>query len=72
MKNMASVRNSVEMWRGLTQKIHDALELASLEDESLREELEKETTLLEKQLQEHEFVAMLGGPLDHGSGIIND
>jgi len=58
------------MWRGLSQKIKDALELALLEDETLRPELEIETGSVEKQLHEHEFEAMLGGPWDHGSALL--
>ena len=70
MKKLASVRNDVEMWRGLDQRINDALELAMLQDESLRPELENETVFLEKQVHEHEFKAMLGGPWDHGSALL--
>ncbi len=58
------------MWRGLDQRINDALELAMLQDESLRPELENETVFLEKQVHEHEFKAMLGGPWDHGSALL--
>jgi len=70
MKNLASVRNDVEMWQGLNLRIHDALELALMQDEGLRPELEKEATLLEKQLVEHEFKAMLGGPWDQGGALL--
>jgi peptide chain release factor 2 len=70
MKNLSSVRNDVELWQGLSQRIQDDLELALLGDESLRPELEKETTSLEQQLHEHEFVATLGGPWDHGSALL--
>ncbi len=58
------------MWRAIDQRIDDSLELASIGDESLRTELETEITSLEKQLNEHEFEAMLGGSWDHGGALL--
>ena len=42
MKQLSAVREEVEGWQILRQRIHDALDLSQLEDESLRADLEAE------------------------------
>ena len=42
MKKLARLRDEVEDWRAVQQRVNDALELAQLDDESLRADLEKE------------------------------
>ncbi len=42
MRKISALREDVLPWTELKQKIIDAMELAKLEDESLREELENE------------------------------
>jgi peptide chain release factor 2 len=70
MKKLASVRNDVAKWRNIKQKTADALELALIDDENLRPELENEITSLEKLLGEYEFESMLGGPWDQGGALL--
>ena len=70
MKRLAGLRNEVESWRHLQQRLHDALELASLDDESLRSELEAETETLEKGIDQREFYAMFSGRFDHGDALL--
>lgn len=70
MKNISSLRTSVEKWGHLRQRIGDAYELAQLEDASIHADLEKETTLLEVELGQHEFEAMLAGPWDQGNALL--
>ncbi len=48
MKKLARLRDQVEDWRGVQQRVNDALELAQLEDESLRPDLESEVELAGK------------------------
>lgn len=48
MKKLASLQNELGGMRKLVLRISDSLELAGLEDESLRAELEKETSAIEK------------------------
>ncbi|MCB9134337.1 MAG: peptide chain release factor 2 [Anaerolineales bacterium] len=70
MKNLTNLKREVESWQTLAQRIHDALELAQLEDESLRNELQPETDALEKEVERREFNAMLSGPYDHGNALL--
>jgi peptide chain release factor 2 len=70
MKRLARLRDEVESWRHLQQRLHDALELAGIEDESLRPDLEVETEALEKEIDQHEFYAMFSGHFDHGNALL--
>jgi peptide chain release factor 2 len=70
MKKLSALREEVEAWQKLHQRITDALELAHLEDESLRPELESETESLEKETEQREFLAMLSGKYDHGDALL--
>jgi peptide chain release factor 2 len=70
MKRLSGLRDEVDSWRHLQQRLHDALELAGLEDESLRPDLESETEALEKEIDQHEFYAMFSGRFDHGNALL--
>ncbi len=70
MKQLAALREEVEDWQRLTQRIDDALELAGLEDESLRPDLENEVESLEKILSRRELSVMLSGPYDAGNALL--
>jgi peptide chain release factor 2 len=70
MKKLASLREEVEPWQAINQRVHDALELAQLADESLRTELEAETETIEKEVAEREFYAMFSGKHDHGDALL--
>jgi len=70
MKRASSLREDVESWLTVRQHLSDALELARLEDESLRSELEVETDSLEKDVAQREFYAMFSGKYDRGSALL--
>jgi peptide chain release factor 2 len=70
MKNLAELRNEIEQWRKLDRKINDTLELAQLEDSSLQEELEKESTLIQDELKKLEISTLLGGKYDRGNALL--
>ncbi len=70
MKQLTSLRREVEGWQTLRQRAHDALELAQLEDEDLRSELEPETDAIQKEMEKREFTAMLSGPYDKGDALL--
>ncbi|MCK4899325.1 MAG: peptide chain release factor 2, partial [Anaerolineales bacterium] len=70
MKNISALREEVESWHNLEGRIGDALELAQLEDESLRAELERETETLEAEISQREFLAMLSGKYDQGDALL--
>jgi len=54
----------------LEQRLKDATELAGLEDESLRPELEVEIASLESELEKRSFTAMLSGPYDSEDALL--
>ena len=70
MKQYNTLKNEVESWRSFSQRLHDALELAQLDDESLRPELEMEISAIEAELEKRSFTAMLSGKHDHDSAIL--
>jgi len=70
MKQYTSLKAQVETWRNFSRHLHDTLELAQLDDDSLRAELETEVTAIEAQLEKLSFTAMLSGKFDHDSAIL--
>jgi peptide chain release factor 2 len=70
MKELAALRQEIEDWQRLSQSLADALELSRLEDESLRSELERETDLLEAEIERRELELMLSGKYDHGNALL--
>jgi peptide chain release factor 2 len=71
MRQLARVREEVESWRRLTSRLDDALELASLGDETLRQELEREAEVVRSEIERREFAALLSGPYDHDDAILS-
>lgn len=69
-KQAAGLRNELDDWRGLRTRVNDSLELAGLEDDSLRPELEVEVAALEAEMEKRAFAAMLSGPYDAGDAIL--
>jgi peptide chain release factor 2 len=70
MKIVSSLRSDVESWNGLKQQIHDLTDLAKLDDDSLRADLESEIHKVEADLEKRSFAAMLSGPYDHDDAIL--
>ncbi len=70
MKQYNTVKAEVESWSGFSRRLNDALELAQLDDESLRAELESEAASIETELEKRSFTAMLSGKYDHDSAIL--
>jgi peptide chain release factor 2 len=70
MKKLSAMRDEIESWDELAQRIHDTLELAQLEDESLRPDLERELEAIEKEVGKREFNAMLSGKYDRGDALL--
>jgi len=70
MKNLARLKEEVEDWRKFLQQITDTLELASLEDEGLRPEIEAEIASIMTELEHREMNAMFSGKYDHGDAIL--
>ncbi len=70
MKKINDLRDHVEGWNAVLHRINDALELAEMEDESLRHDLEIETSFLEKEIAQRELNTLLSGPYDQGNALL--
>jgi peptide chain release factor 2 len=70
MRGLSRVRDEVDRWRETAQHITDALELAGLDDASMREELEREVERLEKDAHQLEFETLLSGDYDRDNAIV--
>ena len=70
MKQYNNIKTEIESWRDFLRRLRDALELAQLDDESLRDELETEIASIETELEKRSFTAMLSGKYDRDSAIL--
>ena len=70
MQKLANLREQIEPFLEIKQKIADVSELASIGDESLRPELEAEIEQIEKDLKQREFYAMFSGKYDFGNALL--
>ncbi len=70
MKQYTTLKSEVESWRGFSRRLHDTLELAQLDDDSLRTDLETEVAVIEADLEKRSFTAMLSGKHDRDSAIL--
>jgi len=69
-KAAARLRGQVDDWKGFERRIKDTEELAGLDDESLRAELETEISNLENELEKRSFTTMLSGLYDAGDALL--
>jgi peptide chain release factor 2 len=70
MKRIASLRAVVDDWHQLVQRVAYFLELAQLEDESLRTEITKELNEIEKDLELRDFAVLLAGKYDQNNALL--
>ena len=70
MKTISGLREDVEGWRTFNKHLKDLTELAQLDDDSLRTELEGEVARLEAELEKRSFAAMLSGRYDEDSALL--
>jgi len=70
MKTASGLRAEVDSWRTHATHLNDLIELARMDDPSLREELEKEIVRVEADLEKRAVAAMLSGPYDHDDAIL--
>jgi peptide chain release factor 2 len=70
MQEMSALKAEVDRWQPVAQRIHDALELAELDDDSLLDDLTHELEALTPLVERMTFQAMLSGPYDAEDAII--
>ncbi len=70
MKTLSGLREEVESWRTFGRHLGDLMELARLNDESLRPDLEKEIAGLEADLEKRSFAAVFSGPYDADDALL--
>jgi len=64
------LREEVELWAALEQRVQDGLELAALGDDGLAEDLSVEAGALEEEVDHLEFHLLLSGAHDRGDAIL--
>jgi peptide chain release factor 2 len=70
MKAAAALREEVQSWGQFRDHLRDLKELAELDDESLRGELDSAITATEQDLEKRAFTAMLSGPYDRDGALL--
>ena len=70
MKKIASLRNMVDDWNTISQRIAYILELAQLQEESLRSEISTELDKIEIDLGRREFDVLLAGKYDQNNALL--
>ncbi len=70
MQQISQLTAEVEEWRGVHTRIHDALELAQLEDPALQDELTTEADVLSELVKKMSLKALLSGPYDISDTIL--
>jgi peptide chain release factor 2 len=70
MKQYNAIKAELDSWRGFSRRLSDTVELAELDDESLRAELEAEVSAIEAELEKRSFTAMLSGKYDRDPAIL--
>jgi len=70
MKKIASLRKVVDDWNTLTQRVTYLLELAQLDDESLRIDISSELNRIEIDLGRREFDVLLSGKYDQNNALL--
>jgi peptide chain release factor 2 len=70
MKQISDQREEIDAWQNLSIRIQDNLDLANLNDESIRAELEADTSAIEAELKRRELTVLLDGPYDRGNALL--
>ena len=70
MQEMSGLKEEVDRWQGLANRINDALELAEMNDDSLGDELSAEVEALQPVVARMALQALLSGDYDHENAIL--
>ncbi|MEM7802122.1 MAG: peptide chain release factor 2 [Chloroflexota bacterium] len=69
MREITGLKDQIEAWEGLYNRLFEAKELLELEDDELREELEKEVDTLSDEVNKLEFQTLFSGKHDDSDVI---
>jgi peptide chain release factor 2 len=70
MKQISELRDEVDGWRKLEKRVHDSTELAEMDDESFRADIEKEAAAIDAEVKKRELTTLLAGPYDAGNALL--
>ena len=70
MKELSELREETESWENFSKKVDDLYELAELDDESLRQDIEPEIEAISQELDQRELSTLLSGPYDRGNALL--
>ena len=70
MKKIAALREVVNDWNKLSQRVSYLLELAQLTDETLRSDISSDLDEIEKDLEHREFDVLLSGKYDRNNALL--
>lgn len=71
MQRISELRAEIERWEGLQRRIQDTLELTEMGDDSLYDDLLKETEELRHVVEQFSFTAMMNGKYDGENAILS-
>ncbi len=75
MRHLSSLRDTVDTWQGIKQRVADALDLIEMaqeeDDDSLIEDITSETEAIETLLEELEFQLVLSGKHDKDAALLS-
>ena len=70
MKKINDLQAEISGWDQLSQKAADVMELAEMDDEAMRDELESEIHEIESECDKKEISTLLSGKFDRGNAIL--
>jgi peptide chain release factor 2 len=70
MKRISAIKEVVDDWNNLVQRVDYLLELAQLGDETLRSEITANVEAIEKDLERREFNVLLSGKYDRNNALL--
>lgn len=71
MRKISRLRAEIDGWKNLKNRIDDALELASLGDRGMREDIENEWAQIEPEIQRRELETMLSNKYDDHNAFLS-
>ncbi len=70
MKKLSTLKDEVEGWHKLSTRIKDTFDLAEMNEDTLRSELETETEQIEDEVARRELDVLLSGRYDRGNALL--